>query len=187
MTDEKLLKGDLSSHYFSIATHYYVAARFSAYAKLIPVAGNLFHHAVEMYLKGVLCRQLTTIELKRNLGHDLPLIWNAFKEYVADSTLDRFDETISTLHDFENLRYPDQEDGMVTKGMLCHLEFESDVADEISKQTQTTEYKIVVDHIDILVKIIFDKAEINPQFFTKSLQKDAMAYLKVWNKTRIGG
>jgi len=45
---------DLRGRYFDAATHYYVAARFAYFARAIPTAGNLFHHAIEMYLKGCL-------------------------------------------------------------------------------------------------------------------------------------
>jgi hypothetical protein len=39
------------------ACQYYVAARFLVHAQCIPVCGNLFHHAVEMLLKGGLAKK----------------------------------------------------------------------------------------------------------------------------------
>jgi len=73
-----------SKHWwFDLATQYYVAARFSAFAGLLPVYGNLFHRAIEMFLKGYLSSQLTLAELK-NFHHNLQRIWNRFKQEVAD-------------------------------------------------------------------------------------------------------
>ena len=44
------VRGGLSDR----ATQYYVAGRLAARTKLVPVYGNLFHHAVEMFLKTAL-------------------------------------------------------------------------------------------------------------------------------------
>jgi hypothetical protein len=43
------------AHWFcDLATQYYVAGRLAARGGLVPVHGNLFHHAIEMYLKATL-------------------------------------------------------------------------------------------------------------------------------------
>jgi hypothetical protein len=42
--------------FFSSAAQYYVAGRFGVFAALNPVAANLMHHAIEMYLKGALLK-----------------------------------------------------------------------------------------------------------------------------------
>jgi hypothetical protein len=49
------------------ACQYYAAARFLVHAQCIPVCGNLFHHAVEMLLKGGLAkkRKLSLSELEK--------------------------------------------------------------------------------------------------------------------------
>ena len=44
--------GSQLMQYFRFGTQYYVAGRYAALVWLIPVAGNLLHHAIEMYLKG---------------------------------------------------------------------------------------------------------------------------------------
>jgi hypothetical protein len=43
--------------FFSSASQYYVAGRFAVFVALNPVAANLMHHAVEMYLKGARARR----------------------------------------------------------------------------------------------------------------------------------
>jgi hypothetical protein len=71
------------------ATQYYVTVRFAAFAWFIPVTGNLFHHAIEMYLKGHLSATMTDKELRDNLGHDLTKIWRRFKQSLSDTMLDQ--------------------------------------------------------------------------------------------------
>jgi hypothetical protein len=83
---------DLKRHLFDWATQYYVAARFAAVEGLSPVCANLFHHAIEMYLKGYLCVR-SVKNLQTEFGHDLVKIFREFKtiQEVADSMLNRFD------------------------------------------------------------------------------------------------
>lgn len=63
--------------YFHLATQYYTAARYSARAALTPVCGNLFHHAIELYVKGALREHVSTEEMK-DLGHRLNNLWARF-------------------------------------------------------------------------------------------------------------
>jgi hypothetical protein len=42
------------------------------------VTGNVFHHAVEMFLKGALAKTKPLSDLKK-LGHNLPNIWKEFR------------------------------------------------------------------------------------------------------------
>jgi hypothetical protein len=46
------------------ACQYYATARFAMHAQCIPVCGNLFHHPVEMILKGGLARKRKVSDLK---------------------------------------------------------------------------------------------------------------------------
>jgi hypothetical protein len=102
--------------FFKSAMQYYVAGRFAAFAHFNPVTGNLLHHAIEMFLKGSLSKELTLDELEK-LGHNLPRIWTQFKTQANDPSLDQFDENICKLHAYKELRYPDS---MLTKGMAHH-------------------------------------------------------------------
>jgi hypothetical protein len=47
---------DAIDAFFKTGSQYYIAGRFAAFAWFHPVAGNLFHHAIEMYLKGALSK-----------------------------------------------------------------------------------------------------------------------------------
>ena len=64
------------------------------HAQLMPVCGNLFHHAVEMSLKSGLTKKRKLSELKDML-HNLKVIWRAFKEEFPDATLKKHNQTIS--------------------------------------------------------------------------------------------
>ena len=165
-----------SKHWwFDLATQYYVAARFSAFAGLLPVYGNLFHRAIEMFLKGYLSSQLTLAELK-NFHHNLQRIWNRFKQEVADSTLGRFDDVIRELHKFENIRYPDK---IISQGLLVAFGIKKgDFSFDPSSTRPEPQYGISIEEIDSLVDVLFEKASVNPKFFTQSLKSDAIMYLK---------
>lgn len=167
---------DAKHRWFDLATQYYVVARFSAFAGLLPVYGNLFHHAVEMYLKGCLSSKLTLSELK-GLNHNLWKIWQRFKQEVADATLSRFDDAIRELHKFENLRYPDK---IISQGMQVAFGIKKgDFSFASSPKGQPPRYGITVEEIDSLVEALFEKASVNPKAFTGSLLKsDARTYLK---------
>jgi hypothetical protein len=79
-----------------------------------PVAGNILHHAIEMFLKAGLVEYLPTRDLKYNLGHELGKPWREFKAKLADPELDHFDGAIERLDAFEDIRYPDK---LVTEGL----------------------------------------------------------------------
>jgi hypothetical protein len=74
------------------------------HAQCLPVCANLFHHAVEMFLKGGLARKHKLSDLK-DMGHDLKKLWNAYKAEFTNSTLKRHDKTISGRNKFEDIRY----------------------------------------------------------------------------------
>ena len=61
---------DPIDEFFKTDSQYYIGGRFAAFAWFHPVVGNLFHHAIEMYLKGALSKTRSLSELKR-LYHDL--------------------------------------------------------------------------------------------------------------------
>jgi hypothetical protein len=104
--------------FFTNGRQYYIAGRYAAFAGLVPVVGNILHHVIEQFLKGGLSKTKTLNELKQ-FNHNLPKIWDAFKTQVNDTTLARFGNAISTLHEFEDLRYPDS---VVAAGMQCTVD-----------------------------------------------------------------
>lgn len=97
----------METRYLSIAIQYYIAGRSATFAGSIPVAGNLFHHAVEMLLKGFLLDHHSASVLRNDFKHDLRKLWREFKRVSDDSAaLAGFDATVSTLDSVEEVRYP---------------------------------------------------------------------------------
>jgi hypothetical protein len=77
-SDRGLDPDHLSQKFMESACQYYTVARFAMHAKLMPVLGNLFHHAVEMALKTGLANRRKLSDLKA-MGHNLMKLWGAFR------------------------------------------------------------------------------------------------------------
>jgi hypothetical protein len=184
--------------FFDLGFKYYVTARFSAFAYFAPVSGNLFHHAIEMFLKGYLAPGKSLAQLKQ-AGHKLASLWVSFKQEARDPALDRFDQTVSDLDQFESIRYPDR---ILSHGMRSFISIKHHHVDSgqsslspASKQQVVAsgqswsfnppqslprpepKYQIVVKEIDELVALIFDKASVNREFYACSLPVEAKQYL----------
>jgi len=160
--------------FFSVATQYYVTGRYAVLAGQIPVAGNLLHHAIEMYLKGGLAKTMALQQLKR-LSHKLPNLWSTFKGQFADPALSSFDTLVSSLHAFEDLRYPDS---ILSKGMLVKMGIvRVSVAPPGASTRPEPTYELYLEEIDALVGKIFEVVPVNPAFFLGGLQSKAREYL----------
>ena len=146
---------------------YYVAARFAARAGLLPVSGNLFHHAIEMFLKAWLSRTLDLAELKK-LGHRLDTLWDRFKADFPQTELGEFHDTIAALHDFERIRYPED---ILKMGAGIVIDWNS--KSHTSGSTQVPHYGIVVHDIDRLVSKILEICSRNKKYFFNKLNEPA--------------
>src|SRR5947209_19244462 len=101
---------DVHRKFYDLALQYYVAGRAALACHCPHVPGNLFHHAVEMLLKGQLSKTVPMAVLKnsKKFGHDLQPLWSAFKKLFPNEGLDEFDPMIDGLNTFEDIRYPDK-------------------------------------------------------------------------------
>jgi hypothetical protein len=160
-------------HFLGLAMQYYVAARSAALAQLMPVCGNLFHHAVEMLLKARLSHSRSLHELSRPpLGHKLAALWDAFKAEFPTVGLGQFDGTIANLDRFERVRYPDT---TINEGAGLLLAWAPGPL-SISYGTGVApvpQYEIVITDIDSLVAKVFDICSRNPIFFTDGMNDQA--------------
>jgi hypothetical protein len=75
-----------------------------------------------MFLKGGLSKKGLSLADLKKLGHNLPNIWTKFKTTFNDPALVQFDDAIRSLHDFEDIRYPDL---IVAKGMQVAINITS--------------------------------------------------------------
>ncbi len=172
--------------FFSAATQYYVAGRYAVLAGQIPVAGNLLHHAVEMFLKGGLAKSMTLAQLKA-LSHNLPTLWSTFKTSFSAPTLSSFDPLVASLHDFEELRYPDS---ILAKGMAVTIGVTRPAAPAAAAPAPARPeptYELYLDEVDALVGKIFEVASVNPAAFFGGLRGRAREYLKEGNAQPFAG
>jgi hypothetical protein len=174
--------------FFDAASQYYITGRYAVLAGLSPVAGNLLHHAIEMYLKGALTKTMLLRELKGR-RHHLPKIWADFKEQAPNAGLDSFDALVSSLHAFEELRYPDST--ILAKGMavtigVTRLPGTVAAPPALVARPEPT-YELYLEEIDAFVNRIFEVASVNPMFFFGGLRTNAREYLKDGNAQRWAG
>lgn len=161
--------------YFDTALQYHVAARFAAIAGFLPVAGNLFHHAIEMYIKGYLAKFLTERQ-RRDLGHNLPRVWEEFKKQVADPKLNAFDQAIAKVDAFEDIRYPEE---IIAKGLSAVIDF----GPRLPGPTTSLTHELNVTELDEVCRAICQAHKLNLRAFTGSMRRDAIEYLTRWNES----
>jgi hypothetical protein len=166
----------LKTLYFDTALQYQIAARFATIVGMSPVAGNLFHHAIEMYLKGALCKVLDEAQ-RRRLGHDLKRIWRRYKRQNPDPVLTKFNRTISDLHNFERIRYPED---IIYRGMESVIGFVREPG--FAGTGPIARYQLVVDELDELVQFLFTAASANPRAYVDRRRPDALKYLRDQSK-----
>jgi len=140
--------------FFGLGVHYYVAGRFATFAGSFPMAGNLLHHAAEMFLKGTLVRIVGLGEL-RSIRHDLNWLWKTFKVHFPSSENAPFDDPIADLHRFERLRYPDIR---IREGMEATLAiFRNQPVETSGPGKSPPRYSLVLEDVDALAAFFFDR------------------------------
>jgi hypothetical protein len=148
--------------FLTIACQYYVTARFAMHAECMPVCGNLFHHAVEMFLKAGLAPKRKLSELKK-MRHQLKKLWRAFKVDFPNPTLKRHDNMIASLDKFEAIRYPDAtKEALGMTGQWCGpaASVKSQPAVKTSRQ-----YGVIVSEIDDLIVDVCKECSQHPGGF----------------------
>lgn len=156
---------DRAKHeFFRLGTQYWVSGLYAVDAGLLPVCGNLLHHAIEMYLKGVLSKTHPLSELKNKYrDHDLNKMWSGVKAQETDTVLNEYDPTIAELNAFEDLRYPD---AVLETGMLCTVDFGNRIPNENGGIVRKEPiYRFHIERVDSLVQVLFKKASLNPKAF----------------------
>jgi hypothetical protein len=134
-----VLADRLKSMYFDFGFRYYLAGRFAAVECINPVAANLLHHAVAMFLKSGLCAHMSEDD-RENLGNNLERIWYAFKvRHGFAESLDHFDRVVSALHEFEKIARPER----------------------IAQKAPLLIDEILIDEIETLIKVIGSVTKIN--------------------------
>jgi len=184
----------LRQQYLRYCIGYYIAARFSVFSGLW-IMGNLFHHAVEMLLKGFLCIDLEEKAMKNfsKSGHSLLDAWKLFKGVIGDKNADQFDDIITSLDEFEDIRYPDR---VIKQGAIIVIDPLSIDGKKFQSSPNANHYNILngrrekiyrfnLSSIYSLIEFIFIKTAIDPNSFINLYGNDEMKYLKKYNKSKI--
>ena len=159
-----------------LAMQYHVSGRFAALSHCIPVAGNLLHHAIEMYLKCALVKTMSLKQLKKE-GHNLSNLWKCFKETYTDPSYDELDWSIAELEKFELLRYPDC---VVSEGMqVSYVPFKAYFSPLPSGPQPP--YHLILEDIDLIAKITAIKSERGKAAFSLPSNKLANEYFYLHN------
>jgi hypothetical protein len=167
-------------HFSTLAVQYYVSGRFATFSHCVPVAGNLLHHSIEMFLKCVLARTMTLGELK-TCGHKLNVLWDKFKEIYPDPNYVSLDFSIGELNKFERLRYPDN---VLIEGM--QVSFTVNKADFAHLPTDPPPYHLVLEDIDCLAQTIARKSGLDSLAFRlPGSNAEANHYLQLNNNYPI--
>lgn len=150
--------------YFSLATQYYATARAGFFVGAGMVLGNVLHRAIEFYLKGDLCGDLSPRELKDH-HHNLPSLWDAFKTRHAEAKLSKHDRCVRALNRFEEIRYPDRSaKGAVFFAIpLAHPQPPIKACSRAKGSPAI--YTVAVNDVDWLVRAIFDATSSTEGYF----------------------
>jgi hypothetical protein len=174
---EAMTRESADVQFIQLGVQYYVAARAAARAGLLPVCGNLYHHAVEMFLKSGLVRTHSMADLKNTFGHRLPQLWSDFKTEFPAPILAQYDQLIKDIEDFEEIRYPEK---VIKQGAVMILGYRSTnstPAGSGSPQRQEPIYTLYYDDVDRLIGELFTVLSRNPLFFLGGLKPEIKALL----------
>jgi hypothetical protein len=174
---------------FDTGMQYYTIGRYSVLAGVNPVAGNLLHHAIEMFLKGALAVNAASSpsevedEIKEHKGsqHGLDYLWPEFKKTFRSKKLANYDHVIAELKTFEDIRQPARR---ISQGLTGKISVKRNLLAEESWGRPEPIYELSLQDIDELAGIIFAAAHVNPKYFTSGL-KAARHYLAEGNAMAV--
>ena len=149
-------------YFYEIALQYYVSGRAAHRCGNTLITGNLFHHAVEMLLKGQLSKTIPLADLKRSkkFGHDLFRLWTHFKDLFPEHDLTEFDKMIVSVENFEKIRYPD---AILSNGACIGYSSGRGKPVSITPRSTVPEYQIAVGDVDAFFGRLFPLCGLNPK------------------------
>jgi len=170
-----------SQQFLVIGIQYYLTGRQATLCGLMPVSGNLVHHAIEMILKAGLLERFDSAELKKDFHHRLPKIWSQFKNLAADSSLGQFDELITEIHKWAEIRYPYFPRGKALAMTAEILRFPRTIV-----QPDDDLYTINLEAVDEFMKVLMNVLQVNPEFLkTVMLRQESRDLYERENRHKI--
>jgi len=161
--------------YVELGLQYLIAAKFATTSRLHLIAGNLYHHGIEILLKSYLLKTYKLADTK-NMCHNLLKIWNVIKSEVRDPKLDEFDGIIQELDRFEKIRYPDK---MVTEGaaILTGTSRPTKTFAQINPNHTEPIYEMNSEDMDQIINCIVAFTGINFQSYTGWYDEIAKSFM----------
>jgi hypothetical protein len=154
-------RDSVDAHFFVRSGYeYYANARFAMHAQSSYVCGNLFHHAVEMFLKSDLAKNGESLKELQRMGHNLKKLWRAYKRSHPNAALSCHDRTVNRLDKHEDLRYPDPALGAI--GVSLEWSGEPGEVKTYGGLRSPKQYAVVVSDIDDLIADIIRTTGWNP-------------------------
>jgi len=142
---------------------YYTTARFAMHAQRSLICGNLFHHAVEMLLKGGLAKNGKGLPELARMGHSLKKLWRTYKADHPDVDLERHNKTINRLDKYEDIRYPNP--ALHSIGVSLQWSGEPAEVKTYGGLRTPKQYAVVVSDIDDLIADVLKTSSWNPGVF----------------------
>jgi len=169
----------ISDAFFVLGSQYYAVARHSAEEFVSPLAGTLYHHAIEMLLKGALSRQMSITEL-RDLGHNLVNLWRAYKSEYPQSNLAQHDLVIEKINRFEKIRYPDS---IVNDGMRVGIKIGGQGPALVNQiPGNAPKYEVNTERIDNVIRAIFESSNTRSDIYLGQIPE---VYRKLFPETLL--
>jgi len=176
-------------HAVEYGVQYYIAGRFAAHAHFRRVGPSLLHHAVEMLFKACLAHDDPIGQIgayREKYGHSLAALWQEFKRRNTGFDLSAYDEIVTRLDDFEDIRYPDH---LVEKGaeLIVGL-YEVDQPPRSQPHRPEPRYVMMLPQIDRLAALLFQHAHFSPDILRTQLtygRPHAETYLHLNNATPL--
>ena len=154
-----------TSHFelYPLALQHYVAGRMLALQLQTHVAGNILHHAVELFLKAELSPTVTIDKLKNKYRHNLKKIWSAYQA-LHSQVPGHFTNTIADLDAFEEIRYPSAEKESIGHRYALFKEHAS------PELTPRGTYSLVLESIDELIAFTLCRSRMQ-QFYLSDVKR----------------
>lgn len=159
-----------TSHFelLPLAVQHYVAGRMLALQLQTHVAGNVLHHAVELFIKAELSGTATIDDLKNKYRHNLKKLWVAYCSLHAGTPSD-FVTTINDLDAFEEIRYPTAEKESISQ----HYSLYKDAAGR--RMGAPGAYSLTLESIDELIAFVVSKNRLKQSYLENVKQLPSLS------------
>lgn len=158
------LQTRIADQYIKTGLQYYIAARHAALCYSMPVSGNLFHHAIEMFLLAGLLNKYSESDLKKKfIKHNLSNMWVEFKLLLQDRAFNKFNPLITTIQRWEEIRYPRFPRG---KSLNMFVDMRKGNKSDLiePRVNEEDKYRINLEELDEFLKELILALSINPDY-----------------------